>query len=92
MSDERMVTLLKQRSVSCTLRKQPQDLTKWFYDALVIYGHLWVRPDKESNPVKSYIEELFGYLKFVALPNNVSRKQSIILTKWPTLRDKINQL
>jgi hypothetical protein len=92
MADERMITLLKQKSVGCTLRKQPEDLTAWFYVALKIYGELWIRPDKDTFPVKAYIEDLFTYLKFVALPNNSGRKRDLILTKWPTLRDKIAAL
>lgn len=92
MSDERMRVLLAQKSVGCTLRKQPPDITKWFYDALIVYGHLWVRPDRELSPVKVYIEELFSLLKFVALPNNVTRKQSLIATKWPVLKEKIDLL
>lgn len=89
MSDERMRVLLSQRSVGCTLRKQPAEITKWFYDALIIYGNLWIRPDRDQVPVKGYLNELFGYLKFIALPNNITRKQDIIATKWPPLRDAI---
>lgn len=92
MSDERMLVLLKQRSVSCTLRKQPAELTKWFYEALKIYSELWVRSDRADNPVKSYLNELYGYLRFVALPNNIERKQEIIDSKWPGLKDKISSL
>lgn len=92
MADERMLILLKQRSVGCTLRKQPQALTAWFYEALSIYSVLWVRPDSSLVPVKGYLNELFGYLKFVALPNNVERKQDIIDNKWPLLKTQIDAL
>lgn len=92
MADERMLILLKQKSVGCTLRKQPADITKWFYDTLSIYSQLWVRPDREEVPLKGYLNELYGYLKFVALPNSVDRKKDLIDTKWPQLRDKITGL
>jgi hypothetical protein len=92
MVDERLLVILKQRSTGCTLRKQPQELTRWFYEALDIYGKLWVRPDKDQHPVKSYINQLFTLLKFVALPNTPSRKKGKIEQKWPELRDKISSL
>lgn len=92
MADERMLILLRQRSVGCTLRKQPPELTKWFYDALSVYSVLWVRPDRDQVPVKGYLNELFGYLKFVALPNGIDRKQDIVSGKWPQLKAKIDAL
>lgn len=92
MADERMILLLKQRSVGCTLRKQPAHLTKWFNEALIIYGSLWMRADKDDVPVKGYLNELYGYLKFIALPNNITRKEDLVNSKWPSLRDRIAAL
>lgn len=92
MSDDRILILLKQKSVGCTLRKQPKDLTEWFYATLKIYSMLWVRTDRDLVPVKGYLNELYGMLKFVALPNTADRKRAIILDKWPLLRAKIESL
>lgn len=91
-SDDKIIVLLKQRSVRCTLRKQPKELTDWFYQALKIYSFLWVRSDKDKPPVKGYINELFTLLKFVALPNNNDRKRAKIDEKWPSLKEKIDAL
>ena len=92
MADERMLILLKQKSVGCTLRKQPPELTRWFYDTLSLYSLLWIRPDKDTVPLKGYLNELFGFLKFVALPNGIDRKQDLIENKWPVLKAKIDAL
>lgn len=91
-ADDRLVVLLKQRSVRCTLRKQPQDLTQWWYAALSIYSTLWVRPDKNDVPVKGLLNEIFTLLKMVALPNNAERKRAQIDEKWPSIKERIDAL
>lgn len=92
MADERIMVLLRQRSVKCTLRKQPQELTRWWYEALNQYSLLWVRPDKDVQPVRSILTEIFTLLKLVALPNNPERKKAQIDSKWPLLLERINAI
>lgn len=90
--DDRIAVLIRQRSVKCTLRKQPAALTAWWYEAMAIYSALWTRPDKNDQPLRSILTEIFTLLKFVALPNNPERKKAQIDTKWPGLKERINVL
>ena len=92
MADERMITLLRQRSVRCTLRKSPPDISQWFYDTLKLYSILWVRPDKGTQPIKGVLDDAYSLLRFVALPNNVERKRDLIETRWPPLRERFNTI
>jgi len=92
MSDERIIVLLRQRSVRCTLRKSPHDISKWFYDTLKLYSDLWVRPDKDMEPIKGVINEMFTLLKFVVLPNSIPRKRNFIATRWPAVKERFDAL
>lgn len=88
MLDERMLRLLQMKEVSCTLRKQPQHLTKWFNERLGLYQALF--PLVSTKPaVQGVLDELYTLLKFVSKPNDPWRKDAIIKEYWPPLMAKI---
>lgn len=91
-ADQRILDLLRQKTTQCTLRKQPHDLTKWFYQALEVYSRMFIRPDKNDPPVKPLMDQLFAMLKFVALPNTPERKYDLIKERWEYLFSQITAL
>ena len=90
-ADARIQALLVLPGVPCTLRRQPRHLTVWFYEALRQYSLLWVRKDREDEAIAGLLQEIFTLLKFVALPNNIDRKEAALETKWPSLEARITE-
>ena len=90
--DDRMMRLIADRNVHCTLRKQNQNLTWWWRGRLDEYTKLLARSDHGDPAVVDVVNRLFTMLKFVASPNNESRKQELIAQDWPSLEKAIRSL
>ena len=90
--DERLVVLLKQRSVRCNINKSHPLLRGWFIENVKLYNILWARPDNGVQPLKSILDYFFTLLKFIALKNNKGRKLDLLERKWPALKERIDAL
>lgn len=90
--DDRLIRLIADRSVHCTLRKQDQRITRWWRERWDEYNRIAAREDASESQTRTVLDRLFGILKFVALPNGDIRKQELIARDWPALEAEIKAL
>lgn len=90
--DTRANDLMRLKEISCTLKKQPEYLTKWFVARLALFNALAGIPSAETPVVVGLRDRLFTLLKFVGKPNDRWRKDEIINLYWPPLQADIEAL
>lgn len=88
--DDRLTRLIAVREVHCTLRKQDQKLTWWWRERLRDYNVISARPDRDKHA--AVLDRLFTMLKFVASPNNETRKWELIHRDWTALEQEVAPL
>ena len=92
MADDRANQLMRLKEVTCTLKKQSVELTRWFIARLALFNALAARADADSPEVVSVLDRLVTILKFVGKPNDKWRKEKVIAEYWPPLLADIEAL
>lgn len=91
LAQDRLKELLGERDTACTLRKQPQHLTDFFYARLKEFSLLVTHPEALEDPRRGLIARLWTFLRFIGKPNDIFRKEDIIKNDWAKLSEDLKE-